>query len=82
MSILSKTQENYFFRTRKYRLQKKNTNLIDIAMGADHEAEDCKIVGVFLNNLANKFDKNSVGLYRDLLITLILLIFLKIRQNF
>ena len=51
-------------------------------MGVDHEAEDCKIVGVFLNNLANKFDKNSVGLYRDLLITLILLIFLKIRQNF
>ena len=28
--------------------------------------EVCKIVGFFLlNNLANKIDKNSVGLYRD-----------------
>ena len=27
---------------------------------------NCELVGLFLlNNLANKFDKNSVGLYRD-----------------
>ena len=35
-------------------------------MGAYGGAEVCEIVGLFLlNNLANKFDKNSVGLYRD-----------------
>ena len=46
--------------------QKKNTNLFDVAMGAYDGAEVCEIVGLFLlNNLANRFDKNSVGLYRD-----------------
>ena len=35
-------------------------------MGAYDAAEVSEIVGLFLlNNLANKFDKNSVGLYRD-----------------
>ena len=46
--------------------RKKNTNLFDVAMGAYNGAEVCEIVGLFLlNNLANRFDKNSVGLYRD-----------------
>ena len=46
--------------------QKKNTNHFDAAMGAYDGAENCAIVGLFLsNNLTNKFDKNSVGLYRD-----------------
>ena len=46
--------------------QKKNTTLFDVAVGAYGGAEVCEIVGLFLlNNLANKFDKNSVGLYRD-----------------
>ena len=35
-------------------------------MGASDGADVCELVGLFLlNNLANKFDKNSVGLYRD-----------------
>ena len=35
-------------------------------MGAYNGAEVCETVCLFLlNNLANKFDKNSVGLYRD-----------------
>ena len=35
-------------------------------MGAYDGAENCAILGLFLsNNLTNKFDKNSVGLYRD-----------------
>ena len=35
-------------------------------MRAYDGAEICEIVGLFLlNNLANRFDKNSVGLYRD-----------------
>ena len=46
--------------------QRKNANLFDVAMGTYDGAEVCKLVGLFLlNNLANKFDKNSVGLYRD-----------------
>ena len=35
-------------------------------MGVYDGAEVCEIVGLFLwNDLANKFDKNSIGLYRD-----------------
>ena len=46
--------------------QKKNTNLFDVAIGAYGGNEICELVGLFLlNSLANKFDKNSVGLYRD-----------------
>ena len=46
--------------------QKKNTSLFDVAMGGYDGAEVCEIVALFLlNNLANKFEKNSVGLYRD-----------------
>ena len=45
--------------------QKKNTNLFDVAVGAYDGAEVCELVGLFLlNSLENKFDKNSVGLYR------------------
>ena len=35
-------------------------------MGADDGTEVCELAGLFfLNHLANKFDKNSVGLHRD-----------------
>ena len=35
-------------------------------MGNCDKAEGCKMVGLLLlNNLANEFDKNGVGLYRD-----------------
>ena len=46
--------------------QKKNTNLFDVAVGVYNGVEVCKIAGLFLlNNLAIKFDKNSVDLYKD-----------------
>ena len=46
--------------------QMKNTNLFDLTMGVNDGVEVCEIVGLFLlNNLANKFGKNSIGLYRD-----------------
>ena len=58
-------QENHSF-VKEVSWQKKNTNLFDVAMGAYHGADVCELVGLFLlNNLGNKFDKNSVGLYRD-----------------
>ena len=44
----------------------KTTNLFDVAMAGSDRTEVCEIVGLFLlNNLGNKLDKNSVGLYRD-----------------
>ena len=50
---------------KKIQWQKKNTNLFDVAVGAYDGAEVCELVGLFLlNSLENKFDKNSVGLYR------------------
>ena len=46
--------------------QKKNIDLFDVTMGAYNGAEVCELVGLFLlNNLANKFEKISVFLYRD-----------------
>ena len=46
-------------------LQKKKADLLDVSMGAYDEAEVCETVGLFLlNNLAIRFDKNSVGLYK------------------
>ena len=46
--------------------QKKNTNPFAVAMRAYDGAEICELIGLFLlNNLANKFDKNRVSLYRD-----------------
>ena len=51
---------------KKIQWQKKNTNLFDVVIGAYDGAEVCEIAGLLLwNNLANKFDKNSVGFYRD-----------------
>ena len=47
-------------------MAKENTNLFDVAMGAYEGTEVCEFVALFLlNNVANKFDKNSVGLCRD-----------------
>ena len=44
----------------------KTTNLFDVAMAASNRTEVCEMAGLFLlNNLGNKLDKNSVGLYRD-----------------
>ena len=46
--------------------QKKNTKLFAVAMRAYDGAGICELIGLFLlNNLANKFDKNRVSLYRD-----------------
>ena len=51
---------------KKIQWQKKNTNLFDVVIGAYDGAEVCEIAGLLLwNNLANRFDKNSVGFYRD-----------------
>ena len=44
----------------------KNTNFFDVAVRAYDGAEVYELLGLFLLiNLANKFDKNCVGLYSD-----------------
>ena len=45
---------------------KRDGGLFDVTMGAYDGAEVCELVGTYLLNLiAQKWDKNEVGLYRD-----------------
>ena len=44
----------------------KKDGLFNMTMGAYDGAEVCKLVGTFLlNKISEKYDKNSIGLYRD-----------------
>ena len=44
----------------------KKDGLFDVTMGAYDDAEVCEIVGTFLlDKISVKYDKNSIGLYRD-----------------
>ena len=44
----------------------KKDGLFNVAIGAYDCAEVCKLVGTFLLDKINeKYDKNSIGLYRD-----------------
>ncbi|MEL7309459.1 MAG: hypothetical protein AAGK05_17460, partial [Pseudomonadota bacterium] len=45
---------------------KRNNNDFDVSMGAYDGAEVCELVGIFLlNTIAEDFNKNFIGLYRD-----------------
>ena len=47
-------------------MKKDSKNLFDVTMGSFDGAEICELVGIFiLNTLAEKYDKNNIGLYRD-----------------
>ena len=47
-------------------IKEKHCDVSGAAMGTFDGAEVCEIVSLFLsNNLANQFDKLSVGLYRE-----------------
>ena len=40
--------------------------MFDVTMGSFDGAEACELVGLFiLNDLANKYGENNIGLYRD-----------------
>ena len=44
----------------------KKDGLFDVTMGAYDGAEVCELVGTFLlDKISEKYEKNSVGLYRD-----------------
>ena len=47
-------------------MKKDNDGMFDVTMGSFDGAEVCKLVGLFiLNDLANKYGTNNIGLYRD-----------------
>ena len=44
----------------------KNDDLFDVTVGAYDGAEVCELVETFLlDKISVKYDKNSIGLYRD-----------------
>ena len=44
----------------------KKDGLFDVTVGAYNGAEVCELVGTFLlDKISVKYDKNSIGLYRD-----------------
>ena len=46
--------------------KKDNDDMFDVTIGSFDGAEVCELVGLFLlNDLANKYGKNNIGLYRD-----------------
>ena len=54
--------------TRRFRGKRKTPTVFNAVAGSNAAdgTEVCKIAGLFLlNNLTNKFDRNSIGLYRD-----------------
>ena len=45
---------------------KKQSNNFDVTMGSYDGAEVCELIGIFILSLiANKYDPNNIGLYRD-----------------
>ena len=47
-------------------MKKDNDDLFDVTMGSFDGAEVCKLIGLsILNDLANKYWTNNIGLYRD-----------------
>ena len=72
VAIKSKDRET-IFHTRKSHLYnegepwiKKQSNNFDLTMGSYVEAEACELIGIFMLSLiANKYNPNNIGLYRD-----------------
>jgi hypothetical protein len=70
---ISKNDEDTIFHARKSLLFdkthvwiKKDGGLFDVTMGAFDGAEVCELVGTYLlNKIAQKYNKNDIGLYRD-----------------
>ena len=70
---ISKNDEDTIFHARKSLLFdkthvwiKKDGGLFDVTMGAFDGAEVCELVGTYLlSKIAQKYNKNDIGLYRD-----------------
>ena len=60
------SRKSIIFHNRSPRVKKDNDDLFDVTMGSFDGAEVCKLIGLsILNDLANKYWTNNIGLYRD-----------------
>ena len=66
ITIIKHARKSLLFYREKTWIKKNHDSLFDVTMGSYDGAEVCELVGLFLlNNLAEKFGKESVGLFRD-----------------
>ena len=66
ITIIKHAHKSLLFYREKTWIKKNHDSLFDVTMGSYDGAEICEFVGLFLlNNLAERFGKESVGLYRD-----------------
>ena len=66
ITIIKHAHKSLLFYREKTWIKKNHDSLFDVTMGSYDGAEICELVGLFLvNNLAKRFGKESVGLYRD-----------------
>ena len=60
------SRKSILFHKRSLRVKKDNDDLFDVTMGSFDGVEVCKLIGLsILNDLANKYWTNSIGLYKD-----------------
>ena len=58
------SRKSILFHYRSPRVKKDNDDLFDVTMGSFDGAEVCKLIGLsILNDLANKYWTNNIGLY-------------------
>ena len=66
ITIIKHARKSLLFYREKTWIKKNHDSLFDVTMGSYDGAEICELVGLFLlKNLAERFGKESVGLYRD-----------------
>ena len=66
VSIIKHARKSLSFNGNKPWVKRNNNSLFDVAMGSYDGAEVCDLVGLFvLNTLAEKFEKDNIGLQRD-----------------
>ena len=60
------SRKSILFHKRSLKVKKVNDDLFDVTMGSFEGVEVCKLIGLsILNDLANKYWSNSIGLYKD-----------------
>ena len=63
--IIIHSRKSLLFDKGKPWIKREGNSLFDIIMGSYDGPEVCELVGIYvLNTLANKYDKNNIGLYR------------------
>ena len=64
--IIFHSRKSLLFNKDKPWIKREGNGLFDVTMGSYDGAEICELVGIYiLNILADKYDKNNIGLYWD-----------------